>query len=316
MLNNHDRPVQLIIAGKAHPQDQAGQEMIRQWNDFIRRPDVRARVAFLADYDMLLTQQLVQGVDVWINTPRRPWEACGTSGMKVLVNGGLNISELDGWWAEAYSPDLGWALGDGKEHDDDPAWDAAEADRFYTLLEHEVAPQFYDRDSSGVPTGWLARIRASMSRLTPMFSANRAVREYTDQHYLPAAASYTHRAADAGKLGKEIAGWEEKLAASWSKIHFGDVGIQRRDDGLHFEAAVYLGDVEPVMVRVEVFADNSDGSLPFRQEMTLEHHADGWGQFSTSVAPTRAAGDYTARVIAHHEGVSLPLECNYILWQK
>ncbi len=122
-------------------------------------------------------------------------------------------------------------------------WDAAEADRFYTLLEQEIAPQFYDRDSSGVPAGWLARIRASMSRLTPMFSANRAVREYTEQHYLPAAASYARRSADGGKLGKEIAGWEEKLAASWTKIHFGDVGIQRRDDGLHFEAALYLGDL-------------------------------------------------------------------------
>ncbi len=316
ILFDQNRPVQLIVAGKAHPADHTGQEMIREWNHFIRQHGPLSNVVFLSDYDMLMTEQLVGGVDVWINTPRRPWEACGTSGMKVLVNGGLNISELDGWWAEAYAPELGWALGDGKEHDDDPAWDAAEADRLYTLLEHEVAPQFYDRDSSGVPTGWLARIRASMSRLTPMFSANRAVREYTDQHYLPAAASYTHRAADAGKLGKEIAGWEEKLAASWSKIHFGDVGIQRRDDGIHFEAAVYLGEVEPVMVRVEVFADTSDGSLPFRQEMTLGHHADGWGRFSTSVAPTRALGDYTVRVVAHHEGVSLPLECNYILWQR
>ena len=125
LLTDPQRPVQLIVAGKAHPADEAGQAMIQQWIEFIRRPEARGHVVFLSDYDMLLTEQLVQGVDVWINTPRRPWEASGTSGMKVLVNGGLNLSELDGWWAEAYTPEVGWAIGDGKEHGDDPAWDAA-----------------------------------------------------------------------------------------------------------------------------------------------------------------------------------------------
>ena len=121
ILNNPQRPAQLILAGKAHPADQAGQALIQEWTHFIRRHDVNPPVVFLADYDMLMAEHLVQGVDVWINTPRRPWEACGTSGMKVLVNGGLNLSELDGWWAEAYAPDVGWALGDGQEHGDDPA---------------------------------------------------------------------------------------------------------------------------------------------------------------------------------------------------
>ena len=124
ILTNRDRPVQLVLAGKAHPQDMAGQEMIRQWVEFARRPEVRSRVVFLSDYDVLMAEQLVQGVDLWVNTPRRPWEASGTSGMKVLVNGGLNLSELDGWWAEAYSPEVGWAIGDRREHGDDPAWDA------------------------------------------------------------------------------------------------------------------------------------------------------------------------------------------------
>ena len=127
--------------------------MIQEWTRFIRRTDVRTHAIFLSDYDMFLTGQLVQGVDVWINTPRRPWEACGTSGMKVLVNGGLNLSELDGWWAEAYPPEVGWALGDGKEHDDDPAWDAVEAEALYALLEQEVIPEFYDRDENGIPDG-------------------------------------------------------------------------------------------------------------------------------------------------------------------
>ncbi len=140
LLNNPQRPVQIIIAGKAHPADQAGQALIQEWIRFIRRPEARPHVIFLSDYDMLLTEHLVQGVDVWINTPRRPWEACGTSGMKVLVNGGINLSELDGWWAEAYGPDVGWALGDGQDHGDDPAWDAAEAEALYDLLEREVVP--------------------------------------------------------------------------------------------------------------------------------------------------------------------------------
>jgi starch phosphorylase len=189
LLSNPQRPVQLIIAGKAHPADLAGQALIQQWIQFIRRPEVRPHAIFLSDYDMHLTERLVQGVDVWLNTPRRPWEACGTSGMKVLVNGGINLSELDGWWAEAYTPEVGWALGDGQEHGSDPAWDAAEAKTLYERLEHEVIPEFYSRNEKGIPTAWVARMRESMARLTPRFSANRAVCEYTEQHYLPAAIS-------------------------------------------------------------------------------------------------------------------------------
>ena len=190
ILSNPDRPVQLVLAGKAHPADRAGQALIQEWIHFARRPEVRPHVVFLSDYDMLLTERLVQGADVWINTPRRPWEASGTSGMKVLVNGGINLSELDGWWAEAYTPEVGWALGDGQEHGDDPAWDAVEANALYDLLEREVIPEFYSRDGGGIPTAWIRRMRESMARLTPRFSANRTIREYTEQYYLPAAALY------------------------------------------------------------------------------------------------------------------------------
>lgn len=190
LLTNPLRPVQLIMAGKAHPADLAGQALIQEWSHFIRRPEARPHVIFLSDYDMLLSERLVQGVDVWINTPRRPWEASGTSGMKVLVNGGINLSELDGWWAEAYSPEVGWALGDGLEHGDDPAWDAVEAEALYDLLENEVIPEFYARDENDIPTAWINRMRESMALLTPHFSTNRAVREYTEQYYLPAASTY------------------------------------------------------------------------------------------------------------------------------
>lgn len=184
LLTNPQRPVQLIMAGKAHPADQAGQALIQQWMQFIQRPEVCPHVIFLGDYDMHMGEHLVQGVDVWLNTPRRPWEASGTSGMKVLVNGGINLSELDGWWAEAYTPDVGWALGDGQEHADDPAWDAAEAEALFDLLERDIVPEFYTRNEQGIPAAWVNRMRESMAQLTPRFSTNRAVREYTEQHYL------------------------------------------------------------------------------------------------------------------------------------
>ena len=255
LLTNPRRPVQLIIAGKAHPADQAGQALIQEWMHFIRRPEARPHVIFLSDYDMLLTEHLVQGVDVWINTPRRPWEACGTSGMKVLVNGGINLSELDGWWAEAYTPEVGWALGDGQEHGDDPAWDAAEAEALYDLLEREVIPEFYTRDEHGIPTAWVARMRESMARLTPRFSANRAVREYTEQHYLPAAAAYRQRAADKGAIGRQIVNWRHAPGPKMERDPL------RRSEGRDdvseqhvFEVQVYLDDLDPDAVRVELYA--------------------------------------------------------------
>ena len=167
--------MQLIIAGKAHPADQAGQALIQQWVQFIRRPEVRPHAVFLGDYDMLLTENLVQGVDVWINTPRRPWEACGTSGMKVLVNGG-HQSFRTGWLVGGgLHSEVGWALGDGQEHGDDPAHDDFEAGALYDLLEREVVPEFYSRDQNGIPTAWIKRMRESMAQLTPRFSATRAV---------------------------------------------------------------------------------------------------------------------------------------------
>ncbi len=176
LLTNRDQPVQIIIAGKAHPEDEDGKRLVREWVEFTRQPSVRSQAVFLEDYDMALAQELVQGVDVWINTPRRPWEACGTSGMKVLANGGLNVSVLDGWWAEAYSAEVGWALGDGREHTE-PEWDDTDADALYHLLENDIVPAFYTRDAQGIPQGWVTRMRASMSRLAPRFSSNRMVRE-------------------------------------------------------------------------------------------------------------------------------------------
>ncbi len=319
LLTHPQRPVQLIIAGKAHPADQAGQAMIREWMHFIWQPEARPHVIFLSDYDMLLTEQLVQGVDVWINTPRRPWEACGTSGMKLLVNGGLNLSELDGWWAEAYTPEVGWALGDGQEHHDDPAWDTAEAEALYDLLEREVIPEFYARDAQGIPTAWVARMRNSMASLTPRFSANRAVGEYTERHYLPAAAAYRGRAADQGARGRNIANWQHSLREKWAAVRIGDVRVQTNEVQHIFEAEVYLNGLDPNAVRVELYANGTNGSGPIREEMTRVHPlagVDSGHAYVAQVPATRPVNDYTARVIPHCAGVAVPLEEERILWQR
>ena len=272
------------MAGKAHPADQVGQALIQQWTRFIRRPEVRPHVIFLADYDMLLTEHLVQGVDVWLNTPRRPWEACGTSGMKVLVNGGINLSELDGWWAEAYAPEVGWALGDGQEHGDDPAWDAAEAEALYSLLEGEVIPEFYRRDQDGIPTAWVARMRESMARLTPRFSADRAVREYAEQHYLPAASAYLARAADLGAIGVDMVAWRHALEQQWAALRFGEVKVESEAEQYAFEAQVYLDDLDPNAVRVELYANGVDGSSVERVDMTRVRQLVGATK-ATPIAP-------------------------------
>jgi glycogen phosphorylase len=316
LLSDLKRPVQILLAGKAHPADGPGQDMIRQWVQFTRRPEVAGRVIFLSDYDMLLTEQLVSGVDVWINTPRRPWEACGTSGMKVLANGGLNLSELDGWWAEAYSPQVGWALGDGREHGDDPGWDAAEAGALYDILENEVIPAFYARNADGLPTDWLAKVRASMTTLTARFSANRAVRQYTTEYYLPAAEAYKDRRRKQNAVGLRLANWRRQLEQEWHSLAFGDLKVETRDGQHHFQVEVIFGKVDPEAVQVELFAAESEGR-PWRQPMARgDKLADREGcyLFAAQVPATRSAGDFTPRLIPYFPGVAVPLEIPLILW--
>jgi glycogen phosphorylase len=319
LLSNSEHPVQLVIAGKAHPADRAGQDLIQEWEHFIRRPEVRPHAIFLSDYDMHLSEQLVQGVDVWINTPRRPWEACGTSGMKVLVNGGINLSELDGWWAEAYTPEVGWALGDSRVHADDAVWDAAEAVALYERLEREVIPEFYARDKDGIPTAWVARMQESMARLTPRFSAHRAVREYTEKHYLPAAAAYYLRIDNKGAIGKQIVDWQHNLEQKWAALHFGEVKFETRGGQHVFEVQVCFNDLDPQAVRVELYADGVMGSPPVRQEMERVRQlasASGCYVYSAAVSAARPPSDYTARIIPHCAGVAVPLEVDSILWQQ
>ena len=319
LLSNPARPVQLIIAGKAHPADGEGQALIKEWINFIRRPEAREHILFLSDYDMQLTGSLVQGVDVWLNTPRRPWEASGTSGMKVLVNGGLNLSELDGWWVEAYEPGAGWALGDGKEHAE-PAWDAREANQLYEILEKEVVPEFYARDEKGLPAAWVERVRESAARLTPRFSATRTVKEYTQLHYRPAAANYNARTADSGALGAKLAAWRGLLEREWGSLRFGPMKAVTDGDTHAFEVEVFLGAVPPEAVAVELYAEPvMEGGSPFRAGMDVKPRPDGARGFFTckAEAPAELApGDYTARLIPRFKGAAVPLEADRILWQR
>jgi starch phosphorylase len=314
ILTNPQRPVQLVLAGKAHPNDRPGQGLIREWTAFARTPDIRPHVVFLSDYDMLLAQRLVEGVDVWINTPKRPWEASGTSGMKVLVNGSLNVSVLDGWWAEAYSPEVGWAIGDGQEHGDDPAWDRADAEALYAVLENEIISEFYKRDEHGIPRSWIARIRESMAVLTPEFSANRTVRQYAEEHYIPAAAAYAARSSDDASA---LLAWCENIARHWNAVHFGSLDVNTQDGELAFAVEVYLGGLDPNSVRVELYADALDGGPAFRQQMLsgAQPVNSGPHRFSTRIQATRAAGDFTPRILPYHP-LALPTEIRRIIWQK
>jgi starch phosphorylase len=318
ILNNRERPVQLVLAGKAHPQDIEGQEMIRQWVEFSYRLDVRARVVFLSDYDLLVAEQLVQGVDLWVNTPRRPWEASGTSGMKVLVNGGLNLSELDGWWAEAYSPEVGWAIGDRREHNNDvAAWDASEAETLYGLLEREVIPEFYTRDHRGIPLGWVARMRESMARLTPLFSTNRVVRQYTEEHYLAAASACRERGANQGALGADLLNWQEQLAKHWAMLRFGATAVEQKDGQHVFQAQVFLNELDPDAVSAELYAEEQHSSAAVRHPMKRGERlvgADNGFMYTASVPATRPAADFTPRLVPQHSGAFVPLEAPFILW--
>lgn len=317
ILNHPQRPVQIIIAGKAHPADGPGQALIREWVQFSRRPDARNRIIFLSDYDMMLTERLVRGVDVWLNNPRRPWEACGTSGMKVLANGGLNLSALDGWWAEAYTPEVGWALGDGQEHD--WTWDAVEAEALYDLLEEKVVLEFYSRGADGIPAAWVARMRQSMARLTPEFSASRTVRDYTTKYYLPAAAAYRARSANKGALGPQIVCWRQTLEQQWENLRFGEVKIQTVGEKHVFEARVHLAGLDPAVVRVELFADAVNTGETVRQVMKLVRPQNGNHDghlFRAKVAATCPASDYTPRLVPHHSGVAVPFETSLIRWQR
>ncbi|HEU4683440.1 MAG TPA: alpha-glucan family phosphorylase [Nitrospira sp.] len=318
ILCRQDRPVQLIVAGKAHPHDELGKELVHVMTRYAARADVWDRVVFLEDYDMALAQQLVAGIDLWLNTPRRPMEACGTSGMKVLVNGGLNFSELDGWWAEAYETGLGWALGE-RGRDDQPGGDAQDAAALYEILEQRIVPEFYERDPSGLPHAWLDRIRGSMSRLAPRFSSNRMVRDYVEGLYLPAVERLGRRLEGEAKLAAELEEWSTTIRERWNGMRFGDMRITHRDPW-RFVVQVYLGDIDPHQVRVELYADPLDGAgEPTRIAMQRQAVIPGAGNgylYVGEATSARPAHHFTPRIVPFHPDAIVPLENSLILWRS
>jgi glycogen phosphorylase len=327
ILTGSNRPVQILLAGKAHPHDNEGKELIRQIIRFARDSQFRASVVFLEDYDISVARYLVQGADVWLNTPRRPNEASGTSGMKLLANGGLNLSILDGWWDEAYDREVGWAIGSGEEYNNPEYQDQVESEALYHLLENDVVPLFYDRDAAGIPRGWLAKMKASMKRLSPIFSTNRMVAEYAERFYLPAAKRLISLAGGKGKV-RSLMEWRKRFRDHGSEVKITQVEL---DGGsreflvgskVKVAARVSLGGVSPGDVLVQacygiLTADGqiAEGSshldLELRQSWGTDHVYEGEVECGQS-----GSCGFAVRVVPFHEDAVLPYEMPWIRWER
>jgi starch phosphorylase len=326
MLLDPVRPIQIVIAGKAHPADDGGKSLIREVFEFAEREDVRHRIVFLEDYDMRVTGRMVQGVDVWLNTPRRPMEASGTSGMKVLPNGGLNLSIRDGWWAEAYTPGVGWAIGDDWEHADPDYQDAQDAESLYALLEQEVIPLFYDRGQDGVPHGWLALVKESMRRLCPEFSTNRMVRQYVDEHYLAAARRYRQLMANGMADAKTLAEWKAQVRWHWEEVKVEEATASKRGDAVSFRARVRLGPLRPEMVAVQAYAEpksgngssngKGNGSKPEIVTLQAKGAEGSVFRFEGKIHSDRPAEHFTLRVMPQHPKAHQPMDVPLVRWKE
>jgi starch phosphorylase len=276
LISDNDRPVQLIFAGKAHPHDIPGKELIREIVHFSRKPEVRARLVFLEDYDMTMSRYLTSGSDLWLNTPRRPLEASGTSGMKAGVNGVLNCSVLDGWWAEAYSPDYGWAIGKGESYEDEELQDDIESKALYDLLEREIIPLFYNRGRDGLPREWIKRMKASIREIGREMSSHRMLMEYANRFYLPALENYRELEAGGFSEARELSAYLAKIRSAWHSVSIRSISsdnrpIMERGDKVTVKADVSLGSLSPKDVCVELYhgAISSQGDFvaPARSEM-------------------------------------------------
>jgi glycogen phosphorylase len=327
ILNSADRPVQIIFAGKAHPHDEKGKELIRQISHAARHPDLRHSVIFLEDYDMNIARYLVQGVDVWLNTPRRPKEASGTSGMKVIYNGGLNFSILDGWWAEAYDSNVGWSIGNGEEYAEDEAsanhQDMLEGEALYNTLEQDIVPLFYMRGRDGLPREWIAKMKNSIRKLGPFFTTHRMVQQYTDMYYMPNFKRSTELTSPDLKKGLEYAAWRGALEQQWGQVQVRNVNVAQRElkvgKELEVTAAVQLGAMKPADVRVQVFygklntrGEIDDGNVV---EMKAQNGSDGSYTYVAQF-PFTTSGDrgISVRVLPHHEALPSPFIPGIIRW--
>jgi len=280
LVGDPQRPVQIIFAGKAHPQDEEGKEYIRRIFDVTRDRRFAGRIVFVEDYDLDLARHLVQGADVWLNTPRRPLEACGTSGMKAVANGGLHLSILDGWWAEGFRPDIGWAIGQGEQYEDQELQDRMEADAIYRLLENEVVPLFYQRNGGGLPPAWIGYIKRSMRALCPTFSAHRMVEDYMDEAYLPAGNRYQALAADDFQVARQLAAWQRRIMEHWSEVKVLQVTSSAEDpltwgQSITVRAEVHLGQLTPQEVACDIYHGRIDAHGAIAERRTAAMRATG-----------------------------------------
>ncbi|NUQ00566.1 MAG: alpha-glucan family phosphorylase, partial [Armatimonadetes bacterium] len=324
ILNNAERPVQLIYSGKAHPRDNAGKELIRAIVHAARRDDLRHRVVFLEDYDQVAGRYLVQGVDVWLNTPLRPLEASGTSGMKVVFNGGLNCSIPDGWWPEGYNGHNGWAIGHGEAYEDLEYQNDVESSALYDLLERDIVPLYYERGRDGIPRGWVARMKNSMRTLAPVFNTNRMVLEYTRRFYLPSGVRFNSLNADDRARATALASWQVKVAAQWPQVRIAtvessEVGALQVGDRKHVKAVVELGDLTPEDVSVQIWYGEIDGREQFANGHAAEMQpiANGGKRYTyTGEIRCTASGlqGYSVRVLPRHGDLHNPLRLNLIRW--
>ncbi|TNF38252.1 MAG: alpha-glucan family phosphorylase [Deltaproteobacteria bacterium] len=296
LLTDEHRPVQLVFAGKAHPQDVPAKELIKDLVHFARDPAIRRRLVFVEEYDMGVARHLVQGVDVWLNNPRRPKEASGTSGMKVVPNGGLNLSVLDGWWAEAYDGGNGWAIGAGELYDDVEQGDDIESRILLNLLEEQVIPEFYGRGPDGLPRRWIARMKHSMKGLTFFFSTDRMVLEYAEKLYLPATRAGALDIRTDHAAARATAARVGRLEGGWPKVRIGEVAVDAPYDltigqEVRIEAPVYLGDVAADDVVVEAIGGRVDSDRAVVDGVTVpmarasEVDVEGWYRYRGSWHP-------------------------------
>jgi len=326
ILNHSTRPVQLIIAGKAHPQDNEGKAFIKSILHLTREPRFRNRIVFLENYNMTIASLLVSGCDVWLNNPRRPLEACGTSGMKALANGVLNLSVLDGWWDEGYSPDYGWAIGQGEEDPNHELQDETESRALYNLLEKQVAPLFYQRTADGIPQIWCESMRSSIRDLMPRFSSHRMVLEYYQKYYLPSSRRFQSLTADNFAAAQAQAEWRHKLMTSWNDVIIRSIsstadGSQRTvGEEMVFEARVHLGALAPEDVTVEIYYGPLDhmGEFTDRTTHPLEPAQDLGGKVwlfkNTVTCRNTGKFGYTIRVTPSQKRLANPFVLGLICW--
>jgi glycogen phosphorylase len=324
LLLDEERPVQLLIAGKAHPADEGGKQLIADFARFAADAKVRHRVAFLPDYDMAMARTLVAGADVWLNTPLRPYEACGTSGMKAALNGCLNLSIRDGWWDELYDGRNGWAIPSADDPTIEPQRrDQLEAASVYDLLEHEVLPLFYDRPD-GLPRRWIALVKHNLVSLGPAVGASRMVRDYTQGYYLPASLTSRKLAADGFATSRELAAWKRRVAAAWPAVAVRRVenGARERLLGARFtvRAVVALGELDPGEVEVQAAYGRVDDAdeLTGVELATLKQNGqrteDGWVFEGEVPLATPGAFGYTVRVVPRHPGLVTASELGLVAW--